>query len=84
MPTQSLNDLTIAVVGATGAVGTEFFRIMEERYPDAHNFKLLASSRSAGRTITVNGKDHAVQETTEDSFRDVDIAFISVSATVSR
>ncbi len=84
MPTQSLSDLTIAVVGATGAVGTEFFRIMEERCPDAHNFKLLASQRSAGKTITVNGRDHTVQETTEDSFQDVDIAFISVSATVSR
>ena len=84
MSTPTLNDLTIAVVGATGAVGTEFFRIMEERYPDARNFKLLASSRSAGKTIAVNGQDHTVQETTEDSFRDVDIAFISVSATVSR
>ena len=73
-----------AVVGATGAVGTEFFRIMEERYPDAHNFKLLASSRSAGKTIAVNGKAHTVQETTADSFQDVDVAFISVSATVSR
>ena len=78
-----MQDLTIAVVGATGAVGAEFFRIMEQRYPQAHKFKLLASARSAGRILTVNGRDFAVEETTETSFDGVDIAFISVSATVS-
>ena len=78
-----MQDLTIAVVGATGAVGAEFFRIMEQRYPQAHKFKLLASARSAGRTLTVNGRDFVVEETTEASFDGVDIAFISVSATVS-
>ncbi len=84
MPSHDLSDLTIAVVGATGAVGSEFFRIMEQRYPKAHRFKLLASARSAGRRLTVNGREIAVEETTEDSFKHVDIAFISVSATVSR
>ena len=84
MSTQTLQDLTIAVVGATGAVGAEFFRVMAERYPNAHRFKLLASHRSAGRTITINGRDHVVEETTEASFDGVDLAFISVSATVSR
>ena len=79
-----MQDLTIAVVGATGAVGAAFFRIMEQRYPNAHRFKLLASARSAGRRLTVNGREMVVEETTEDSFQDVDIAFISVSATVSR
>ena len=78
-----MQDLTIAVVGATGAVGAEFFRIMEQRYPQAHKFKLLASARSAGRTLTVNGRDFVVEETAETSFDGVDIAFISVSATVS-
>ncbi len=79
-----MQDLTIAVVGATGAVGTEFLRIMEERHPDAHGLKLLASHRSAGKRISVNGRDLAVEETTEESFKGVDIAFISVSTEISR
>jgi aspartate-semialdehyde dehydrogenase len=79
-----MQDLTIAVVGATGAVGTEFLRIMERRYPKAHQFKLLASPRSAGQRITVNGRELIVEETTEDSFHGVDIAFISVNTEVSR
>ena len=79
-----MQDLTIAVVGATGAVGTEFLRIMEERHPDAHRLKLLASHRSAGKRISVNGRDLAVEETTEESFKGVDIAFISVSTEISR
>jgi aspartate-semialdehyde dehydrogenase len=79
-----MQDLTIAVVGATGAVGTEFLRIMEHRYPNAHQFKPLASQRSAGKQITVNGRELTVEQTTEDSFQGVDIAFISVNAAVSR
>ena len=79
-----MKDLTVAVVGATGAVGTEFLRIIEERHPEARKLKLLASSRSAGQRITVNGRELTVEETTEDSFEGVDIAFISVSSEVSR
>ncbi len=46
-----MQDLTIAVVGATGAVGAEFLRIVEQRYSQIPNLKLLASSRSAGKTF---------------------------------
>ena len=66
-----IQDLTIAVVGATGAVGSEFLRIMESRYPGATKFRLLASHRSAGKRITVNGREFMVEETTEDSFKGV-------------
>ena len=79
-----LNHLTIAVVGATGAVGAEFLKIVEQRHPQLHSLKLLASSRSAGTKLTVNGKEFTVEETTEDSFKDVDIAFISASTEASR
>ncbi len=79
-----MKDLTIAVVGATGAVGAEFFRIMEQRYPVLPRFKALASSRSAGSRLRVGGADLVVEETTEDSFGGVDLAFISVSADISR
>ncbi|MEK7806288.1 MAG: aspartate-semialdehyde dehydrogenase [Chloroflexota bacterium] len=75
-----LDDLTLAVVGATGAVGTEFLRIVEQRHPHLTKIRLLASSRSAGKHLTVNGRDLIVEETAEDSFRGVDIAFISVSS----
>ena len=47
----SLENLTIAVVGATGAVGREFLRIIEQRCPELPRLKLLASSRSAGKTL---------------------------------
>ena len=77
-------DLTIAVVGATGAVGAEFLRIVETRYPSLPNLKLLASSRSAGKRISVGGKELVVEEATERSFGGVDVAFISASSEVSR
>ena len=80
----SLNDLTIAVVGATGAVGAEFLKIVEQRHPQLRGLKLLASSRSAGMKLTVNGREFTVEETTEDSFQGVDIAFISASTEASR
>ena len=79
-----LSHLTIAVVGATGAVGAEFLKIVEQRHPGLRNLKLLASSRSAGTKLTVNGREYTVEETTEDSFQGVDIAFISASTEASR
>ena len=78
-----MQDLTIAVVGATGAVGAEFLRIVEIRYPNLPKLKLLASRRSAGKHITVGGNDFVVEEATERSFDGVDVAFISANAEVS-
>ena len=79
-----MQELNIAVVGATGAVGTEFFRILEQRYPALPRIKALASSRSTGKRLSVAGRELEVEETTEDSFAGVDIAFISVSSELSR
>ncbi len=79
-----MQDLTIAVVGATGAVGAEFLRIVATRYPNLPKLKLLASSRSAGKIITVGGKDFVVEEATEKSFDGVDVVFISASSEVSK
>ena len=78
-----VQDLTIAVVGATGAVGAEFLHIVETRYPDLPRLKLMASSRSAGRVIQVAGQGFTVEEATENSFEGVDVAFISASSAVS-
>jgi aspartate-semialdehyde dehydrogenase len=79
-----MQDLTIAIVGATGAVGTELIRIIEQRHPKLRRIKLLASRRSAGKVLTVNGRELVVEETSDGSFQGVDIAFISVSTAVSR
>ena len=78
-----MQELKIAVVGATGAVGTEFFRILEQRYPVLPGIKALASSRSAGKRLSIGGKELVVEETSDDSFAGVDIAFISVSNEIS-
>tara|TARA_B100000029_G_scaffold512204_1_gene608237 strand:+ start:1111 stop:2112 length:1002 start_codon:yes stop_codon:yes gene_type:complete len=64
-------------------VGAEFLRIVEQRYSQIPNLKLLASSRSAGKTIKVGDKELVVAEATEQSFDDVDVAFISASSAVS-
>ena len=79
-----MEDLTIAVVGATGAVGAEFLRIVEQRYSKPPHLRLMASRRSAGKRITVGGEELVVEEATKDSFEGVDVAFISASSAVSR
>lgn len=81
---QELKDLVIAVVGATGAVGAEFLKIIEQRHPQLHGLKLLASARSAGQRRTVNGREFTVAETTEDAFKGADLVFISASTEASR
>ena len=78
-----VQDLTIAVVGATGAVGAEFLRIVETRYPNLPRLKLMASSISAGKVIQVAGQGFTVEEATTNSFEGVDVAFISASSAVS-
>ena len=83
MTKKTISDLHIAVVGATGAVGTEFLNILKDHYTDLPQLTLLASARSAGNTIEVNGEAVVIQEATPESFEGVDIAFISVSSEIS-
>ncbi len=79
-----MEDLTIAVVGATGAVGAEFLRIVEQRYTKLPRLRLMASQRSAGKRIAVGGENLVVEEAAENSFEGVDVVFISASSEVSR
>ena len=74
----------LAIVGATGAVGREFIELLAERGLGTREIALLASARSAGVRIEVNGVPHTVTELAEDSFRGVDLAFFSAGAGVSR
>ncbi|MCW7753052.1 aspartate-semialdehyde dehydrogenase [Desulfobotulus sp. H1] len=69
--------LNVAVAGATGAVGNEMIRGLESRNFPVKSLKLLASSRSVGRTLSFRGQDIAVEELTADSFTGVDIALFS-------
>ena len=67
----------VAIVGVTGAVGQEFLRLIEERNFPFANLKMLASKRSAGKKIEFMGKEYTVEETTNDSFKDVQIALFA-------
>ncbi|SMB94529.1 aspartate semialdehyde dehydrogenase [Desulfonispora thiosulfatigenes DSM 11270] len=72
-----MKKVNIAIVGATGAVGQEILKVMTERNFPYKSLKLLASKRSAGQKITYNGEVYEVEETTEKSFDDVDIALFA-------
>jgi aspartate-semialdehyde dehydrogenase len=74
----------IAVAGATGAVGNEMIKILEEQKFPVASLKLLASSRSVGKTLDFRGKSLTVEELREDSFEGVDIALFSAGAAASR
>lgn len=74
----------VAVAGVTGAVGQEFLKIIEERDFSFDSLKLLASSRSAGKSIHFKGKEYIVEQLTEKSFDRVDIALFSAGAERSR
>ncbi len=67
----------VALAGATGAVGAEFLQLLEERDFPLGSLKLLASARSAGKTLKFKGKDLPVEELTAKSFEDCDIALFS-------
>ena len=54
----------VAILGATGAVGAEFLKLIEERNFPFNELRLLASKRSAGKIINFMGKDYTVQEAT--------------------
>ena len=68
---------SVAILGATGAVGQEFINLIEERNFPFSEMKLLASARSAGKKLTVAGQEYTVEEATPDSFKGVDIALFA-------
>ena len=70
----------VAVMGATGAVGSEFLSILEERNFPIKDLKLLASSRSAGKSLKFKGSSYPVEELTHNSFEGVDLVLSSAGA----
>ncbi len=80
-----MNRYNVAIVGATGAVGEELFRILEEQRFPIKNLLPLASANSAGKTIQFNGEGYKIEELTESVFegREIDIAFFSAGGSIS-
>jgi aspartate-semialdehyde dehydrogenase len=76
-------DLHVAIVGATGAVGIEMLKTLEKRNFPVGKLSPLASARSAGKTLSFRGEAVAVQELTRDSFDGVDIALFSAGGGIS-
>lgn len=74
----------VAVVGATGMVGQEFIKMLQQRSFPLASIQLLASDRSVGKKMFVGHKDFIVRETTADSFRYVDLTLFSAGPEVSR
>jgi aspartate-semialdehyde dehydrogenase len=75
---------SVAVIGATGAVGEVLRRVLEERAFPFRAVKFLASERSAGKTVTFQGKQHPVELLRPEAFQGVDLVFVSAPASVSR
>ena len=74
----------VAVVGATGAVGIEMLKTLENRNFPVGKLTPLASARSAGKKLKFRGEDVTVQELTENSFSGIDIALFSAGGSVSK
>ena len=78
-----MNGYRVAIVGATGMVGQEFIKVLEQRDFPVESIQLLASDRSAGRKLYFSHREIEVQETAPESFKDIDIALFSAGADIS-
>ena len=74
----------VAIAGATGAVGTEFLKLLEARDFPMKSLRLLTSSRSAGSKLKFRGENLEVEELTPKSFKGIDIAFFSAGGSRSK
>jgi aspartate-semialdehyde dehydrogenase len=83
-PGASANALVVAVVGASGAVGVELVRCLEERCFPLCELKLLASARAAGTPLRFRGEPMRIEELGDHSFRGVDLALFSAGSATSK
>ncbi|MBC8415635.1 MAG: aspartate-semialdehyde dehydrogenase [Candidatus Cloacimonetes bacterium] len=79
-----MGEVNIAVVGATGAVGREMVKVLEERNFPVANLVLLASQKSSGEFLKFNGKKIEVSELTKNSFKNIDFALFSAGSSISK
>ena len=76
--------MNVAIVGASGAVGQEFLRVLDEQNFPIDELTLFGSQRSAGRKYTFRGKEYTVKELKHnDDFKGVDVAFVSAGGSTS-
>ncbi|MBU5669197.1 aspartate-semialdehyde dehydrogenase [Peptoniphilus sp. MSJ-1] len=75
-----MKKVNVAVVGATGLVGSTMLKVLEERNFPIDNLYVFSSKKSAGKKIKFAGKEYTVEELTEDSFKDIDIKIALFSA----
>ncbi|MGF1481189.1 MAG: aspartate-semialdehyde dehydrogenase [Cyanophyceae cyanobacterium] len=78
------SQVNLAILGATGAVGLELIKILEERRFPIQRLKLLASPRSAGTTLPFQGETVPVESVSEDSFQGIDLVLASAGSTASK
>lgn len=83
MASSASRRFNVAVVGATGMVGHELLKVLSERHFPAAGIRALASERSAGTALPYNGSSVVVETLSEESFRDIDIAFFAVGSSQS-
>ena len=79
-----MEGFSVAIVGATGLVGREFVKVLEQRNFPIASLRLLASERSSGTQLFFNHHEIEVEEATPEIFRGIDIALFSVGAEISR
>lgn len=78
------NSYKVAILGATGAVGTEIIELLAERNFPVSELKLLASGRSAGKTMDFKGESLVVEEVSDRSFDGIDIVLASAGGSTSK
>jgi aspartate-semialdehyde dehydrogenase len=79
-----MKKVNVAIVGATGAVGHELLRLLEDRQFPVGTLRPLASARSAGSTITFRGETVTVEEATPNSFGGMDLVFFAATGSLSK
>ncbi len=79
-----MKEYNVAIVGATGVVGEEMRKVLEQRDFPVKNLKLLASAKSSGRRLTFKRVGVNVEELTKDSFKGIDVALFSAGAQISK
>lgn len=77
-------EIRIAILGATGAVGTEMLQLLESRNFPIASLRLLASSRSAGKTVQFKQESLLIEELTENSFKGIDLVLASAGGEISK
>lgn len=83
MTSKDRQPVNVAILGATGRVGQELIKVLEERNFPVKEFRALASARSKDTRITFNGKTYPVQEPSEEAFKGIDIVLASAGSDIS-